>query len=99
MIDLLHLGQGPRPDLLEKELQQEERIRQAEALEESSEGEPDHSLPSAEGESSKSRETKERTRFEKKDAAAIIIALFQLVLPWLLLGIGIFTAVILLLFY
>ncbi len=103
MIDFLHLGQGPRPDLLEEELQRKAKMHEASGSENA---EPEKDAPEAvaandapPGECSggEARKTKkEYPKFEWKDRAAMIIALFQLILPWLAIVAGIFLVIVLL---
>ena len=96
MIDLIHLGQGPRPDLLEKELRREAKIRESAGKDGTSDGNAVENLTHEDCADGKPAKKKKRTEFEGKDAAAIIIALFQLLLPWLAAGVGIFFLAVLL---
>ncbi len=91
MTDPFHLGQGPRPDLLEQELKLRAEQREAE--------EKGHTaLPPKEKESSEDKETKEtkkpeteeKPEYSWKDRLAMIIAMFQLVFPWIGLAILIY---------
>ncbi|OCN01028.1 hypothetical protein A7X67_01590 [Clostridium sp. W14A] len=78
-VNFLKLGQGPRPDLLEEELRQEEK-RKAGQKEQQNRSEP--------AEKSAGKGTGEnRPDFEGKDILAMIIAMFQLILPWIAIGI------------
>ncbi|MCI1982712.1 MAG: hypothetical protein LKJ45_06060 [Oscillospiraceae bacterium] len=78
MINLWRIGQGPRPDLLEKELKQKKSVQQD---------------PRQAG-GSEQPEKKKKLKVQHKDRAAMIIALFQLVMPWIIGGILIFLLVI-----
>lgn len=81
MINLLRLGQGPRPDLLVEDMEQEKRIHKAAVVRAK---EKDNSFDE------KKQKVDERLEVEHKDVAAMIIALFQLLLPWLAAGIAIY---------
>jgi hypothetical protein len=81
MIDFLHLGQGPRPDLLEQDLRKEAEIRELS---------DDGDAPQDDESGKTGGNGKKRLEFDHKDVAAMIIALFQLVLPWIAAGIGIY---------
>ena len=87
MFNLLRLGQGPRPDLLEKELKQDMNLKAAKQKCENQE---------AARKNSKFKRTKQNNLdLQHKDIVAIILALFQLLLPWIAGGILIYFLVIL----
>mgnify|MGYP000871436611 CR=1 FL=1 len=81
MFNLLRLGQGPRPDLLEKEYQEKASLSQ-----------PDKSSkPEKEKQKAPSDEKPEKNlKIQHKDIVAMIIALFQVLLPWIIGGILIY---------
>jgi hypothetical protein len=85
MIDFFHLGQGPRPDLLEKELNMRVAIQKRVSA--------DTAKP-LEKTSVHSPKDKTVIKADHKDVAAMILALFQVLLPWIVGGIAIFFLVI-----
>lgn len=87
MINLLKLGQGPRPDLLEEEIKcnREREIKEQEQWNQDGLTE----------QSQKKEKGKIHTDLKGKDVLAMIIALFQLILPWLVAGILIYFLFIL----
>lgn len=82
MFNILKLGQGPRPDLLEEELRK--KAAKLDAEEKATAEAAQNPRPEKEPEAS----------FDRKDRWAIIIALFQLLLPWIGAGILIYFLVI-----
>lgn len=78
MKDFFKLGQGPRPDLLEKDLQ--DKLRKEEKASHEPKTEKDKNL-----------------KPDTKDGLAMILALFQLLLPWILGGIALYFLVVFLL--
>lgn len=91
MTDPFHLGQGPRPDLLEQELKL--RAKQKEAEEKRRAALTQKEKESSEGIKTKETEkpeTEEKPEYSWKDRLAMIIAMFQLVFPWIGLAILIY---------
>ena len=82
MFNILKLGQGPRPDLLEEELRKKAAKLDAEEK------------AAAEAAQNPQPEKEPDASFDHKDRWAIIIALFQLLLPWIGGGILIYFLVI-----
>lgn len=82
MFNILKLGQGPRPDLLEEELRK--KAAKLDAEEKAAAEDAQNTQPEKEPEAS----------FDRKDRWAIIIAMFQLLLPWIGAGILIYFLVI-----
>ncbi len=82
MFNILKLGQGPRPDLLEEELRKKAAKLDAEEK------------AAAEAAQNPQPEKQPEASFDSKDRWAIIIALFQLLLPWIGAGILIYFLVI-----
>lgn len=82
MFNILKLGQGPRPDLLEEELRKKAAKLDAEEK------------AAAEATENPQPEKQPEVSFDSKDRWAIIIALFQLLLPWIGAGILIYFLVI-----
>ena len=88
MIDLLNLGQGPRPDVLEREMKAEASTQLHGST---------HSMQKrAKKVKNAAVSADDDTQPDKKDIAAMIFAMFQLVLPWIALFGGIFFIVVLL---
>ena len=83
MFDISRLGQGPRPDLLVKDLEDRAKREKAEAEE-----------------AEKEKKDKWEVLFMKKAilsmilAVAMILALAELVFPWIAGGIAIYFAVV-----
>lgn len=88
MFNLLRLGQGPRPDLLEKELKQNMNLK--------AEKQKCEDKDTARKRPKSKRKTRDNLDLHHKDIAAIILALFQLLLPWIAGIILIYFVVILL---
>ena len=82
MFNILRLGQGPRPDLLEEDLRKNAAKLDAEEK------------AAAEAAENPQLEKQPEASFDSKDRWAIIIALFQLLLPWIGAGILIYFLVI-----
>lgn len=79
MKNLFNLGQGPRPDLLEKDLREKLRKEEQASLEKETE------------------KDKNRLKPDKKDGLAMVLALFQLLLPWIVGGVALYFIVVFLL--
>lgn len=82
MIDFSRIGQGPRPDLLQQEL--EERL--ADEKKEAEEAEAAKKDPAAAKRAADSKP-------EAKDAFALMLAMIELLLPWAAAAIAVFFLV------
>jgi hypothetical protein len=79
MFDISRLGQGPRPDLLQKDL--EERLAREKKEEEEAE------LAKKDPVAAKKRA---ESKPEPKDAMAMMLAMVELLLPWVCVAVGVY---------
>lgn len=86
MFDLSRLGQGPRPDLLVQDLEERAK-REKEAADEAERAKNDPEFAAR----------REASKPERKDILAMIVALAELVFPWIAGGIAIYFAAVFLL--
>ena len=82
MFNILKLGQGPRPDLLEKQLREKAEKQAADEK------------AAAEAARSPQPPQEPDAAYDRKDRWALVIAMFQVLLPWIGAGILIYFLVI-----